>query len=384
LRRIWASNANATAIKRIVWFIPSFDMVYYGGIFTILSFAEYWRRTRGVKSFFAVCGAGTSAVMSDRIGKVYKGCSRADVMIMANQADVADLPQSDACIATLWTTVFYALRYHNTGRHFYFIQDYEPAFYRAGSSSAIAASTYRAGFYGIANTVSLRKTYEEEYGGIATHFTPCVDPAIFHARGRKDSNTRPWKVFVYARPQHPRNSFELIAAAVRLLKDRLGDSVTILTAGAEWNVEDHNLSGVVEHLGLLPYADTAALYRTCDVGVALMFTRHPSYLPFELMACGCLVVTNLNSWNSWFFQESCNCVLARSTASCLADAIEKGLRDRELRERVTKSASATISRDHSDWSVEMEHVYEFMCDPTRVQPYPESSDPLISAVASGG
>ena len=64
-------------------------------------------------------------------------------------------------------------------------------------------------------------------------------------------------------------------------------------AGAEWDPGAYGLGGVVRHLGLLPYEDTGALYRACDAGLVAMATRHPSYLPFELMASGAVVVTNL-------------------------------------------------------------------------------------------
>jgi glycosyltransferase involved in cell wall biosynthesis len=94
-----------------------------------------------------------------------------------------------------------------------------------------------------------------------------------------------------------------------------------------------------------------------------MFTRHPSYLPFEFMATGCLVVTNANHWNRWLLKDGVNCLLARPTAACLAAAIEKGLTDPALRSTITRYAAEDIRRNYSDWSREMEHVYEFVCDP---------------------
>ena len=37
-----------------------------------------------------------------------------------------------------------------------------------------------------------------------------------------------------------------------------------MTAGADWDVRDYGLDGVVHNLGILPYAATGALYRACD------------------------------------------------------------------------------------------------------------------------
>src|SRR4029077_338146 len=96
----------------------------------------------------------------------------------------------------------------NTGYKFYFIQDFEPAFYPAGSTFARAELTYRFGFYGIANTVSLRQMYETSYNGIAHHFTPCVDRSIFFPPPA-ERPASPIRLFYYARPGIPRNGFEL-------------------------------------------------------------------------------------------------------------------------------------------------------------------------------
>ena len=106
------------------------------------------------------------------------------------------------------------------------------------------------------------------------------------------------------------------------MKHRLGANVRIVAAGASWDPGDHELKGVVENLGLLSYTQTADLYRTCDAGLVLMFTRHPSYLPLELMASGCLVVTNRNPATQWLLRDRENCLLAQSSATCLAAALE--------------------------------------------------------------
>ncbi len=95
-------------------------------------------------------------------------------------------------------------------------------------------------------------------------------------------------VFVYARPGHARNCWELAEAALHELKARFGTGVRIITAGS-WATPD-DLGGGIEHLGFLDYADTGRLYRTCDVGLSLQVSEHPSYLPLELLACGVPVV----------------------------------------------------------------------------------------------
>jgi O-antigen biosynthesis protein len=300
-----------------------------------------------------------------RIRLVYPALRNSQVYVLGNREGAADLPEVDASICTLWITPYYALYHHGAARRFYLVQDFEPAFYKAGSASALVESTYRMGLYGIANTISLKKMYESEYGGKAMYFTPCVDEHIFFpSKLRKQRNAQgPWLVFIYGRPGHPRNSFELLGAAMRELKRSLDSRVRIVSAGSNWKPDDHGLDGIVENLGTLSFQDSGRLYREADVGVVMMLTRHPSYIPLELMASGCLVVTNLNAWTTWLLKDGENCLLTSTTATSVAQTVRRGLLDASLRERVSDNALAMIRSDYLDWARQMENVYDYLCDP---------------------
>ena len=368
------------SIKNVVWFIPDFDNPYYGGICTILRFANYLRTEKGVSSCYSVTFDVNSDVLLRKIRVIDPGCSSSEVVLSSGD-DFSAVPDADACLATLWTTAYTALKFNRARRKFYFIQDYEPLFYRAGTASGLAESTYRFGFYGIANTVSLRDIYERETRRPATHFSPCVDSGVFFPpdpvlqRSKAGRSYR--QVFCYTRPNHPRNAFELVAAALRIVKRRMGDRVRIVGAGDEWPPGEYDLDGVVENLGRLDYRSTGDLYRQSDAGVALMFTCHPSYIPFELMACGALVIANRNLWTGWFLKNGENCLVAEASATCLAEVIIQGLENDDERARITARARELIEAKYSDWGAEFSRVYEFMCDPERTAAAEDrSAEPL--------
>ena len=115
--------------------------------------------------------------------------------------------------------------------------------------------------------------------------------------GRHRGRRAPVTVFVYARPGHWRNCWEMASLALEELKRRLGDGVRIVTAGA-WATGE-GADDDIKHLGLLDYRATGELYRNSDVGLALTVSKHPSYLPLELMACGVPVVAFDNPWGHW-------------------------------------------------------------------------------------
>jgi len=140
----------------------------------------------------------------------------------------------------------------------------------------------------------------------------------------------------------------------------MGDRIQILTAGAPWSPADYGLKGVVENLGLLGYSATGALYRTCDAGLVMMMTRHPSYLPMELMACGALVITNENRYTRWLLEHEQNCLLSDTSPSAVAEAVERGLLDKCLRERVARQAAEQVRARYSEWDREAEKIYQYI------------------------
>ena len=360
-QRIQAEHQAETSIKSITWFIPDFQHAYYGGMHTILRFADFMAREQQVKNQFALAGSYDAKVISHKIGEAFPALNDATVFKLEPNDDMTNLPPSDASIATLWSTAYPALKFNQVKRKFYFIQDFEPLFYPAGSTQAQVEATYAFGFDGICNTPILAHIYQSQYAGRAFSFLPSVDGQVFHMEGRQPhSPSQPWRVFFYARPGHPRNGFELGMAALKKLKHRLGDRVEIVCAGDGWDPQSYSLQGVVQNLGILPYAETGALYRTCDAGLVMMFTRHPSYLPFELMACGCCVVSNRNPHTQWFLHDGENCLLADASATNLADQLEEALLNASLRSAIIARASQDITRHYSNWQAEFEKVFAWM------------------------
>ena len=346
-------------LQEIAWFLPEFTHPFYGGIHTILRAADYFQRAHQVHStFLTPC---PEVVIRSIIRAAFPALADLCGLVeFTSYSQLPSLPPSDAAIATLWTTAYSVLQLQNARSKFYFMQDYESRFYPAGSISGMVEATYHFGFSAICNTVSLRDIYTRA-GGQAEYFDPCVDPTIFHAKTRKPQpRGEPFTLFCYARPTHVRNSFELLSQALRILKKRLGNHVRIVTAGAEWSPRQFGMEGIIHNLGLLPYSATGALYRSCTAGVALMMTCHPSYLPFELMASGALVIANSNPYNSWLLKDRENCLLAENSPTALAGALEEGLSNQALRETLVANAASMIQERYTDWDAQMEKIYQYM------------------------
>jgi O-antigen biosynthesis protein len=361
-----AASHGATSghreVRTVNWFIPDIDSPFYGGINTALRIADKLARDHGVRHRFVVWGSPPDHYVRSAITAAYPRLGDSDIAFYSGDEDIDRVPAADVDIATLWVTAFAVAKHRGTPRKFYLVQDYEPMFYPAGTQFALAEESYRLGLYGLSNTDNLTKVYRDEYGGRSWAFTPAVDPAVFHPEGRPARRPDdPVTVFVYARPGHWRNCWELAAPALELLKRRVGSGVRIVTAGS-WALESAEARDMIVR-GLVDYRATGDLYRGVDVGLALTVSRHPSYLPLELMASGAAVVAFDNPWGHWLLEDGENSLLARRTIDGLADAMERMVRDGDLRGRLAASGTKLVTGSHSDWDAALGGIYDYLCDP---------------------
>jgi glycosyltransferase involved in cell wall biosynthesis len=354
-------------LGRVTWFVPGFGHPY-GGVHTILRFGDLLKRRHGVQNTFVVYDNSrvTPREMEARIAPLFPE-SPGEFKVIQRAEQFAELPPSDLAIATLWTSAYALLQYPHVKARAYFVQDYEPLFYPAGSYYALAEQTYRMGFYGIFNTQGLHDYVTANYPMEGCWFEPTVERSVFHSR--RPARKGPVRLFFYGRPSTDRNAFELGLATLRQLKQELGPAVEIVTAGEKWDPAAFGVEGVIQNYGVLPYEKTGDLYRECDVGLCFMFTKHPSYLPFEMMACGVTVVTNNNPSNLWLLEHERNCLLAEPTYSCVLEQLRRAVQDAPLRARIGAAAVERVTR--TTWEEQVDKVYSVIMG----QPMSQSAFP---------
>lgn len=358
-----AQNAEPFEVRTVNWFIPDIDSPFYGGINSALRIADELARNHGVENRFIVWGSPPDHFVRSALAAAFPSLKDSQIVFFdGSRADLAKVPEADVGIATLWVTAFALAHAPGMKRKFYLIQDFEPMFYPASTLYALAEETYKLGLYGLCNTDNLRQIYADDYAGKGMSFAPAVDGSVFHARWRHQRTPgSPVTVFVYARPGHWRNCWEMASLALEELKRRMGDGVRIVTAGA-W-AAGQGADEDIKPLGLLPYRATGELYRNSDVGLALTVSKHPSYLPLELMACGVPVVAFDNPWGHWILEHEQNSLLSKRTADDLADQLERLCRDQELRERLSTRGLQDIAARHGDWDKALTGIYGYLCDP---------------------
>jgi GT2 family glycosyltransferase len=222
-----------------------------------------------------------------------------------------EVGRADAFVATTWWTAHIAhaaLRELDANRFLYLIQEYEPFTFPMGGYAALARESYRFPHVALFSTQLLRDYFRRHAIGVYADGGDAGDRASAAFRNAITAVAPPTaaelaerparRLLFYARPEPhaARNMFELGALALVRACERgaFDRGWTLHGIGTVDSGRRLGLGGGVS-LDLLPRArqdDYAALLREHDLGLALMYTPHPSLVPIEMASAGMLTVTN--------------------------------------------------------------------------------------------
>ena len=227
-----------------------------------------------------------------------------DLLIGYPRSLIPSPRRDDIIIVTFWRTAHHVGELVSAGRIdpdrvIYLVQDFEPGFYAWGTEHALAERTYSRGFRLLVNSAPLARHVQEMTGveiPADRVFAPFVDGEALRTSAdmwRPFDRRRP-RVLFYARPSKPRNLFPLGVDALRDWITHLPEDVSprILVAGEKGARVSLPERAAVEHLGQVSLPRYHELLSEVDLGLALMFSPHPSHLPLELPMAGIPTVTN--------------------------------------------------------------------------------------------
>lgn len=258
------------------------------------------------------------------------------------------LPASphDGVIATTWWTAHIAhdfIARIGARRFIYLIQEYEPFTFAMGSYAALAMQSYDFPHQALFSTRLLQDYFVRHQIGATQNppghqrddqpmrFGYFNNAIIGYDAGTvptRQNNRAPYRLLFYARPEGhaARNMFELGMAALCVALERGDfDHQAFAFYGIGSDEGDFPLPGgrrleMIGKLSLRAYKEQLPGF---DIGLALMFTPHPSLLPLEMAAAGMLVVTNacLNKTADELSMISSNLLTATPTIAGVADQL---------------------------------------------------------------
>lgn len=239
----------------------------------------------------------------------------------------------DALFATGWETAYPAFRDPSPARRFYFVQDFEPAFYSVGSEHVLAENTYRFGFHGVTAGGWLSEKLARDYGMRTQPFGFGADLGHYGLTRTDDRND----VFFYARPVTTRRGFELGVMALQHVARTQPDR-TIHLAG--WDTSSYDLPFRHINHATMRVQDLNDLYNQCAVGLVLSLTNM-SLLPLELLASGVIPVLNRGPNNDKVVQNEF-IRYADPSPHALAEAVLEELARPDLPDYARRAAASVV------------------------------------------
>lgn len=261
-----------------------------------------------------------------------------------------------------------AAREHlNAKRFLYFTQEYEPAFYRIGTCSALALESYTFPHYAIFSTEILREYFRRNGLGVfregrqsGDENSLSIENAIlrFEIDKERMMNQGKKKFLFYARPEEhaARNMFELgVMALSNVIKGGSFDTSrwefygigSVEAVEKKITLDDHIYMRLMPKMSLNEYKDFLPEF---DIGLSLMLSPHPSIVPLEMAAAGMLVVTNTfaNKTAECLREISANIISAEPTVEGIEDAIVMAIKNVNDYDRRIKGARVNWSQNWKD------------------------------------
>jgi glycosyltransferase involved in cell wall biosynthesis len=361
------------APERVNLLIPTVDLEhFFGGYIGKLNLArrlaERGRRVRIV----TVDPVGPLPPSWRRTVEAYSGLDGvfdSVEVVFGRESPGIEVSRADRFVATTWWTAHLArqaLAGRDDERFLYLIQEYEPFTFAMGSLYALASESYTFPHHALFSTSLLRDWFRAHGLGVYADGAAAGDAASEAFQNaitdvqpppvEQLARRRTRKLLFYARPEEhaARNMFELGALALsRALEEGVlrggWELYGIGTVGSERTMQ----LGSGTALKLVPRRDQAGyaeLLRDHDVGLALMYTPHPSLAPIEMAAAGMLTVTNT-------FETKTGDALAAISPNLIAveptiEGVVAGLRDAVAgagdAERRVLGAGVNWSRDWNE------------------------------------
>jgi hypothetical protein len=227
-----------------------------------------------------------------------------------DRARPCEVSPDDAFVASTWWTAHVAHQAApQLGRRgfVYLIQEYEPFTFPMGTFAALARQSYDFAHYAVFSSESLREYFRREGIGVFAAGPEAGDrgsiafqnaiTAVGPVQRTDIADRTPRRLLFYARPEAhaARNLFELGILALRLAVARGSFPGPWEFAGIGSGEGGREIAlGRGHGLWLGPRQSQGAygeILRRHDVGLALMYTPHPSLVPIEMASAGMLVVT---------------------------------------------------------------------------------------------
>ena len=334
-----AGGAHPSRVDTVCLIVSTLDL--YGGVIVLVNWANQLILS-GVHVRVYVLHYGGRPAEGLRVLFEPQAFTSADAV-------ARELPPGVRVVASLWSTVEIAeelVRRVPQAQGYYFIQDYEPRFYRQSLAERGQRRAAEKSYH-----TTLTKVVTSRW--IARQLPPPgraaaqpgyyripvgIDHAIYPPSEPKAPGEAP-VIVAMARPETPRRGFALLIAALERVKRRHPEAVVRLFGSAD--LGQQSIPFAFSDLGVLPGERLRRVYWEADLFLDTSDFQGFGLCPLEAMALGCGCVLTESGGVSEYAEDRRNALMVPHDAEAIADAATLLIRDPVLRRRLAAAAVNT-------------------------------------------
>lgn len=257
----------------------------------------------------------------------------------------------DVCIATVFYSVFLLkeiLEKNNRIKPAYYIQDYEPFFFKNDSDHFRLA---RQSYHEIKNALLFAKTswlvnlLNREENILLKRILPSLDQTIFFPTQDKVMCSDKIKVCAMIRPHALRRNPEKTMKILKDIKGKYGKDIEVHTFGcndSEFGFYSLENDFIFINHGVLTRNEVGDLLRKCDIFIDLSVYQAFGRTGLEAMGCGAAVILPNEGGIYEYAENNINCLIVDTKSnSDILSALDNLIQNKNLRQEIRKNALET-------------------------------------------
>lgn len=349
-------NIPPTTVKKICFIIPGIEK-HSGGITSILRLGTYLFEMEYEIVYADFTGEKVSVLKKNaRFNlKDYKG----DIKTI-NDTKADDF---DVVIASNWQAVYSLSKY--SAYKMYFVQDYEPYFFKLNERFLLAKLTYELGLH----IVSLGKWNIKQIKRECASINSILDSVSFPYEPKEYSQSNPrdyncyknkscFKIAVYTKEEGKRipNILQNILSKTRKEMSDRGIRLELIFFG----MEKFHKTSIGINLGKLTKDKLEDLYIECDFGMVASMTN-VSLVPYEMIATGLPVIEFKDGSFPSFFPDGAAILIDfdyMTLVEGLSDHIEN---PEKIQKKVDAAQKALNGLSWENTAVEFSKILYLIC-----------------------
>lgn len=330
LMKNFSKNPNVN-LNNVLWFLPRGD-INPNTFDSVFRFCELMSVYENVCSYFVY----DDNIFENHIKNNFAKLNFSSLTI--DELEHEDMT-FDAAFCLDWFGAYNLVKFNSCDVKFYFLTPHPNDNHNL--TNRLIEQSYNFNFIGLTDSLNLLSEYEKFNSNIK-YFNPTVNRDIFFPF--PDEKSDRMTIVFQIDDENDKAELNLLIDVLKVIHEYFGDKVNLIVMGSEINLNQYDLNDVVSLGKITSDMELANIYRRANVCLMYSFDELSSQSALKCMACGCAIMTIVNSDNEWLVKQKENAILTEPNLSCIVEDLINLINDFKLRQKIVDNGFKTADR----------------------------------------